>query len=73
MFPSHSAIKKYKRQLVDQIKGLETDLEKTASTVREMEVGIWQSDDRESVSLSLDHTGLNSLTMIANGQLVAFC
>ena len=73
MFPSHSAIKKYKRQLVDQIKGLETDLEKTASTVREMEVGIWQSDDRESVSLSLDHTGLNSLAMIANGQLVAFC
>ena len=41
VYPSHSAIKKYKRQLVDQIKGLETDLEKTASTVREMEVGIY--------------------------------
>lgn len=39
MYPSYSAIKKYKRQLVDQIKGLETDLDKTASTVREMEVG----------------------------------
>ena len=34
-------MKKYKRQLVDQIKGLETDLDKTASTVREMEVGIY--------------------------------
>ena len=41
MYTSYSAIKKYKRQLVDQIKGLETDLDKTASTVREMEVGIY--------------------------------
>ena len=41
LYTSYSAIKKYKRQLVDQIKGLETDLDKTASTVREMEVGIY--------------------------------
>ena len=41
MYPSYSAIKKYKQQLADQIKGLETDLDKTASTVREMEVGIY--------------------------------
>lgn len=41
MYPSYNAIKKYKRQLVDLINGLETDLEKTASTVREMEVGIY--------------------------------
>ena len=41
MYPSYIAIKKYKRQLVDQIKGLETDLDKTASTIREMEVGIY--------------------------------
>lgn len=41
MNPSYSTIKKYKQQLVDQIKGLETDLDKTASTVREIEVGIY--------------------------------
>ena len=73
MYPSYSAIKKYKRQLVDQIKGLETDLDKTASTVREMEVGIYGNPTIGSpcpcLSITLGSTPWLWLQMIASCQL----